>query len=76
MITITQKALEDLAKIAYEAYGRRTDFKNYQGLPMPKWDNLTPTIRDAWNEAAAAVINANPAQQIQIRGSNNRQNIT
>lgn len=41
---------------AYIAYGTTTDFKNYQGLPMPKWEDLTDTIRAAW-EAAAAVTN-------------------
>lgn len=28
---------EELAKKAYLAYGQTTDFKNYQGLPMPEW---------------------------------------
>lgn len=36
------------AKEAYRAYGSVTDFKNYQGLPMPEWDSLTEKIREAW----------------------------
>lgn len=44
-----------LAREAYHAYGSVTDFKNYQGLPMPKWEDLTPKIRDAWVAAAARV---------------------
>lgn len=27
----------DVAKEAYQAYGGVTDYKNYQGLPMPLW---------------------------------------
>jgi|CXWL01.1.fsa_nt_gi hypothetical protein len=45
----------DLAKEAYSAYGAVTDYKNYQGLPMPKWDDLTPKIQAAWLAAAQRV---------------------
>ena len=44
-----------LAKIAYAAYGKSVDFKNYQGLPMPEWDDLTGAIQEAWRMAAQAV---------------------
>lgn len=40
--------LVDRAKAAYHAYGGVTDFKNYQGLPMPQWEDLTEKIREAW----------------------------
>jgi hypothetical protein len=46
------------ARVAYEAYGKATDYKNYQGLPMPEWDDLTDTIRGAWRAAALAVVDA------------------
>lgn len=46
---------ETLAKQAYHAYGEVTDFKNYQGLPMPDWNDLTPTIQQAWQAAATEV---------------------
>jgi len=36
----------------YNEYGGVTDFKNYQGLPMPLWSNLTPKIQEAWNTVA------------------------
>lgn len=42
-------------KAAYAAYGQTTGGVNYQGLPMPEWDALTPTIRSAWINAATAV---------------------
>lgn len=47
--------LETLAIEAYQAYGQVTGFKNYQGLPMPKWEDLTEKIRDAWRAAALSV---------------------
>lgn len=46
---------EDVAKAAYKAYGSVTDFKNYQGLPMPAWEDLTPKIKKAWIQASRAV---------------------
>ena len=45
----------ELAKTAYRAYGGATGGKNYQGLPMPAWENLTPTIQTAWEVAAEAI---------------------
>jgi hypothetical protein len=45
----------ELAMIAYDAYGAVTDHKNYQGLPMPKWEELPEKIREAWYAAAGAV---------------------
>jgi hypothetical protein len=53
----TQKPLE-YAKIAYAAYGAETDYKNYQGLPMPTWDELPDKIKLAWIAAATAVYQA------------------
>lgn len=48
--------VEDMAKRAYDAYGAVTDFKNYQGLPMPKWEDLTDKIRAAWIAATRQVV--------------------
>jgi len=45
----------ELAKIGYQAYGQLTDFKNYQGLPMPTWDDLPERIQNAWMAAATAI---------------------
>ena len=47
---------EHFGKIAYAAYGQSADFKNYQGLPMPSWDDLPQQIRQSWVLAAQAVI--------------------
>jgi hypothetical protein len=51
----TEPAELTRARIAYEAYGRTTDFKNFRGEPMPKFDDLPEQIRRAWVNAAAAV---------------------
>lgn len=49
------------AREAYRAYGQTTDFKNYQGLPMPAWDDLPEKIREAWvNASTAAACHHDP----------------
>ncbi len=42
----------DLARGAYEAYGAVTDHKNFQGNPMPAFDDLPEQIREAWIAAS------------------------
>ena len=46
---------QHLAEVAYEAYGKTTDFKNYQGLPMPSFADLPEKIQMAWCNAALAI---------------------
>lgn len=46
----------DRAIHLYESYGRVTGFKNFQGNPMPEWDDLTDTIKSAWAAAADACL--------------------
>jgi len=46
---------EQLAKEAYQAYGDAVEWKNYQGLPMPRWEHLTDPIRNAWIASATYV---------------------
>lgn len=48
--------LGELAREAYKAYGESTGGKNYQGLPMPEWEDLGAEIQTAWVSAVAAVI--------------------
>lgn len=43
---------EILAQKMYHAYGETTDFKNFQGTPMPPWEELPEGIRKAWIAAA------------------------
>jgi hypothetical protein len=47
---------ENLGRLAYKAYGGVTDFKNFQGDPMPEWDALPAKIREAWQAAAEAAL--------------------
>ncbi len=48
--------LEALAEEGYKAYGQTTNFKNYQGLPMPEWDALPEKIKKAWVFASAQIV--------------------
>ena len=49
-----------LARVAYRGYGETTDFKNFQGNPMPAWDDLPEKIRAAWINAARAAFEFDP----------------
>lgn len=55
MKTTTEEIQLDLAKMAYRAYGETTNFKNFQGNPMPAWEDLGEPIQKAWIAAASAV---------------------
>lgn len=46
---------EALGKLAYSEYGNAVGFKNYQGNPMPAWEDLTPAIHSAWIRAAIVI---------------------
>jgi hypothetical protein len=52
---LVQPTTEQLvqAKAAYARYGAVTDFKNFQGAPMPEFEKLPEAIQCAW----AAVAN-------------------
>lgn len=51
----TEEYLTQLARNAYNSYGGVTDHKNYQGLPMPLYNDLPPKIQNAWREAVKRV---------------------
>lgn len=44
-----------LAIAAYQAYGEEVGWKNWQGQPMPLWDELPAHIKEAWLKASEAV---------------------
>jgi len=46
----------DAAKIAYEAYSRLQGGKNYQGNPIPAWEDVRPDIKEAWIAAITTAI--------------------
>lgn len=53
-----QPSYTELAKIAYEAYGKSSKGKNYQGKPMPEFDDLPEAIKQHWIAAMIAVVDA------------------
>lgn len=55
-----------LAENAYNAYGKTTDFKNFQGNPMPKWADLPEGIQTAWKAAVNDVM-----KSLKVRDANN-----
>lgn len=44
--------LDRQARAAYSAYGAEVGWKNFQGSPMPQWQDLGGTIQAAWRAAA------------------------
>jgi hypothetical protein len=49
---------DHLARAAYAAYKKATGGLNFQGLPMPAWDDLGDTIQRAWIAAAESTEQA------------------
>ena len=45
----------ELAELAYKAYGKVTDNKNFRGEEMPAFENLPDLIKKAWIEASLTV---------------------
>lgn len=50
------KGIDRLAQRAYHDYGAVTNHLNYQGLPMPEWEELPDKIRNAWRNAALSIL--------------------
>ena len=44
-----------LARIGYQAYGEEAKWKNWQGLPMPNWEDLPENIKIYWTKAAKSI---------------------
>jgi hypothetical protein len=54
-----------LAEAGYLGYAASTGGKTFDGRDMPGWHELPIKIRDAWYDAARAVLTANLAVQTQ-----------
>jgi hypothetical protein len=52
---MTHPSPVELAKASYAAYGEATENRNYQGLPMPDWENLGDRVQKAWIAAAGSI---------------------
>lgn len=49
--------VKSMGEIAYDAYGKTTEYKNFMENPMPKWEELPDKIKEAWDNAASAIMN-------------------
>lgn len=58
----------ELGKIAYLAYGDSVGWKNYQGLPMPQWDQLSVAIQGGWIAAAVKIAKLPAKELSHLRG--------
>jgi hypothetical protein len=59
------------AQIAYEAYADCQGWTNYQGTPIPPWDEVRSDIQAAWVAAVYAVLAAGvppPAAHEEVEG--------
>ena len=53
----SENEVKEIGQYAYEAYCAHTDKKSLvTGDDLPKWDNLSTNIQDAWNAAGNAII--------------------
>ena len=50
------ETVETMGKIAFDAYVKAVGGKTYDGKPIPKWEDLSIPIRQAWSKAARAVL--------------------
>jgi hypothetical protein len=48
--------MKSLGQVGYDAYGDHANWKNYQGEPMPNWEDLPADIRLHWETAAGAIV--------------------
>lgn len=44
-----------IARSGYRAYAAKAGNKNYQGLPMPTWEDLPKNIQDCWEAATRQI---------------------
>lgn len=44
-----------MAQLAWAAYAQSTNFKAFDGSPLPPWSGMKPAIQTAWIAAAKAV---------------------
>jgi hypothetical protein len=56
-MALQERAMIDreAAPIAYAAYAEVTGGKNFRGDPMPEFDDLPETIREAWTAAVCVI---------------------
>lgn len=45
----------ELAEVAYNAYGDNRNWVVFSGALMPRWEEQSPELKEAWRAAAHAV---------------------
>ncbi len=55
-MTDEELAREEHAQAGYEGYAEYTGGKTFDGRNMPKWDELPPNIKKAWQAATAKIL--------------------
>ena len=58
-------SIEQRAKTFYNIYGASAKNLNYQGKPMPLWDDLPQAIRDHWMAVAEFTLIEDNTETIQ-----------
>lgn len=48
--------LTRLARVGFEAYNKAAGGLNYEGKPIPPWDEVPQHIRDKWEVATHAIL--------------------
>jgi len=47
---------ERRARSVYAAYGQATNFKDFQGQPLPKWEDLPKEVQVSWVKVSKEVL--------------------
>lgn len=61
--TTKEALLLSAARVGYQAYGAHQGGLNYQGLPMPTFEQLPADIVGAWAAAALAILQLSSGRQ-------------
>jgi len=51
-----KQTLQTIAQQAYEAYGTSLSWTNFQGGPLPQWDDLPELVQSAWVRGSYSAI--------------------
>lgn len=54
----------NLAESTYNHYGAAVEFKNFQGQPLPNFDDLGELQKKAWHDASRFAYNQGKADQV------------
>jgi hypothetical protein len=58
--------MKTYGQAAFEAYAAHTDNKTFDGREIPRWEDLTIAVREAWERAADAAVLASHSNLLAI----------